>query len=327
MIENSISLKLMKLNAFYIENYKNNSKPWAKQTLSKLYSLFKDVLNIFKAIKYSRRKTILLIKMLFNKRLYQDYTISNSTNSNIIEKELNYTCRKETPPQKIAVYTSVFGNYDNIKEPLFVSDYCDYFAITDQELPANSVWQKINYDEMAKFNELDNYHKSKFCKIFPHLFFKNYDYSIWIDGNAQIVADLYPLIDRMDEKHVMATFQNPLHNCIFTERNFLIYHNAVDMDTIDNQLKDYKEAGFPHKFGMREFTIIIRKHCDPELQNIMEKWWYHVNKYTMRDQISLPFILWETGKSIDYIQMFEGNWRYNPRFIYYDHAWRHKFSK
>ena len=172
---------------------------------------------------------------------------------------------------------------------------------------------------------MDNYHKAKFCKLFPHKIFPDYEYSIWIDGNAQIVADMYPLVDRLIDNHVMAAFQNPLHNCIYTERNFLIFIDSVNMEEIDKQINDYKNAGFPKHFGMREFSIIVRKHNDSKLQNLMDQWWEQVNKYTMRDQISFPYILWKNGETIDYIQMFEGNWRNNPRFLHHMHKWSHKF--
>ena len=320
--ESKVSKQLMKLNTFYIDNYKNRELTITRKILHFIYSIFILIKKIVLLPKYGVAKTILNIRVLLNKKLFQDYTLKNDVGH---ENEINYKCKGRKINSKIAVYTSVFGNYDKIKEPLYVSNRCDYFAITDQDIPSDSVWKKIDCSVIEGFENLDNYHKSKFCKLFPHKILPNYEYSIWIDGNAQIAADVYPLVDRMKDSLVMASFQNPFHDCIYTERNYLIFIDAVDMKAIDRQMADYKNDGFPKKFGMREFTIIVRKHNDKKLQKYMEDWWEQVNKYTMRDQISFPYVLWKNGETIDYIQMYDGNWRDNPRFLYHDHSWRHKF--
>ncbi len=131
---------------------------------------------------------------------------------------------------------------------------------------------------------------------------------------------MYPLIDRMNG--CMASFMNPIHDCIYTEAKFLIYCNAVHNNEIKRQIDKYKSEGFPEHFGMREFTIIARKHNDAELIGFMEQWWKEVNEHTMRDQISFPYILWKNNKTIDYIELLGKCWCYNPRFISHRHSWR-----
>ena len=57
---------------------------------------------------------------------------------------------KEYTGKRIVVYTSVFGNYDTIAEPLYCDPNCDYYIITDQEVPGNSIWkkyEKVNFPE------------------------------------------------------------------------------------------------------------------------------------------------------------------------------------
>lgn len=267
-------------------------------------------------------KTKLLLAADMNKSLIQDYEELCGFDH---DYELNYRFIHSERP-KIAVYTSIFGDYDSLKEPLYVGDSCDFYAITNMEISKESKW--IRKDVGADFfDELDDYHKSKWCKMHPHVLFPEYDYSIWIDGNAQVVADLAPLVDRLTDKCSMATFQNPVHDCIYTESNFCIYHDAVDMNEISSQVRRYRNEGFPNHFGMREFSIIVRRHHDPLLVSLMDEWWSEVNAETMRDQISFPYILWKNGQTIDYIQLLGGNWRENPRFVYAPHKWRHVFKR
>ena len=93
-----------------------------------------------------------------------------------------------------------------------------------------------------------------------------------------------------------------------------------------NQVNLYKEAGFPEKFGMREFSVIVRKHNNAECIKLMEQWWEQVNQYTMRDQISFPYVLWKSGRTISTIQLLGENWRWNPRFLWCPHNWHINYA-
>ena len=99
----------------------------------------------------------------------------------------------------------------------------------------------------------------------------------------------------------------------------MVFYNRVSKVEIEKQIGDYHKEGFPEHFGMREFSIIYRNLHNEECYQMMKEWWNHCNTYTMRDQISFPYILWRHGKSIDYIKSLGENWRWNPRFIFKQH--------
>lgn len=222
---------------------------------------------------------------------------------------------------KGVVYTAVFGGYDNIDEPMYVNPNLDYFAFTDGKLPENSVWKKIDISKYPQLKDLDDYHLAKYIKMFPYEFFPDYNFSIWIDGNVRLIADTYP-VAIMAHGSAMATFANPIHDCIYTEGRYMAFQGRVPKDMVNEQLESYRKAGYPEHFGMREFSIIYRDHSCKECFDMMKEWWEHVNKYTMRDQLSLPFILWKNGKTIEYIKCLGENWRWNPRFKQKEHHYQ-----
>lgn len=322
--ENIVSRNLMKLNVYYNDTRYSNKKLMflvgLREHLEEVRIVFKGLINIRKQ---GIGKTWLQLKSLFCQKLVVDKKIEYSFDHT---DELSYKIVKKHMPHEIAVYTSIFGGYDSLIEPLYKSEYCDYYAITDQEIPKDSIWKKIDTSALKDFNKMDDYHKSKYCKMFPHILFPNYQYSVWVDGNVQIVADLMPLVDRLGS-FTMATFENPKHNCIYTEANFNICQNNVKVDELKKQVDIYKKEGFPTQFGMREFSIIVREHNNSELKTLMDDWWKQVNIYTMRDQISFPYVLWKNNKPIDYIKSLGINWRWNPRFILYPHKWHINYDK
>ncbi len=316
MQESRDSINLMRLNCELI-NIRNsdiyskglhashlNMRYW-KNRLTNVYKqdgLLKGIKRIFHEVFHGvNDKKIIDYNVPFKERIVEDFLVDDYHDVG-----------------KGVVYTAIYGNYDRLQEPLFINSNIDYYAFTDQEIPKGSVWKKMDISCYTQLDGLDDYHRAKYLKMFPYEFFPNYDFSIWIDGNVKLVADTYPLAV-MAEDAAIATYENPIHDCIYTEKNYMIFHKRVSPGLIEKQINDYKKDGFPEHFGMRELSIIYRKHTDQECYEIMKEWWEHVNKYTMRDQISLPFLLWKHGKNINYIKSLGGNWRLNPRFMYFAH--------
>ena len=318
--EDKTSISLMQLNKFCKDEYYESAYKFQNQKLffARLLMFLRSVLSVGK---YGVKKYFLKIFWtIFPKRI-NNYELTDDFNDKTEFTASNVSI--DNMP-KVVVYTSVFGNYDKICEPLFANDKIKYIAITDQEISPDSVWEKYDTASIDGFDKLDAYHKSKYCKLHPHKLFPTYDFSIWVDGNVQIVADLLPLILRMDN-HFMATFKNPCHNDIYTEARFCVYHDAVDLNKVTEQMEHYKKDGFPKGFGMREFSIIIRQHNINQCINLMEQWWSEVNTFTMRDQLSFPYLLWKNNLTIDTIQLLGGNWRFNPRFIAKPHKTAHSY--
>jgi hypothetical protein len=63
-----------------------------------------------------------------------------------------------------------------------------------------------------------------------------------------------------------------------------------------DQVNSYLSRGFPVCTKLQAATIIFRRHDKVDLlHSAMSLWWSQVNRYTCRDQLSLPYVLWKTG--------------------------------
>ena len=92
---------------------------------------------------------------------------------------------------RIAIYTCIWGAYDDLIEPDCVPDNCDYFAITDREVPEGSAWKKLDVSAFSdRLAGMTNAQINRYFKMMPHLLFPDYEYSIYVDGNVEIVSDL-----------------------------------------------------------------------------------------------------------------------------------------
>ena len=155
--ESNQSKKLMELNALYMDQLHSN-KPLAKiqRIKEKLGQLKKIAKAFFHIPSYGIKKWILMIRVFFNKKIIQDYELQYDFNH---DYELKYVGTGKRVNGHIAVYTSIFGGYDSVLEPMFFSEKCVYYAITDQDIPDNSVWKKMDLSHIPGFNDMDNYHK------------------------------------------------------------------------------------------------------------------------------------------------------------------------
>ena len=325
-IEDETSIALMKLNCLWKADSEKTSR--FKRIKNNrfvliLYRVVKSISMIFYVGEYGVKKSLLKSYWWLNQNRINDFTLKYRDD---FLKEFAPVYSKNIE-KKIVIYSAVFGGYDSIKEPLYVNENIDYVIFTDQEIPQDSGWQK--YEITEAYGEVfyyDSYHKSKYVKIHPEKFFPDYDYSIWVDGNVLIVADLAPFVMRLNDSSFMATFNNPCHDDIYTEARFCVFHDAVSLEEINRQVVEYRKEGFPNHFGMREFSLIVRKHNNEKCIDLMEQWWEQLQLYTMRDQISFPYILWKNGLSIDTIENLGMNWRWNPRLHCCTHLKNHIYS-
>lgn len=46
-----------------------------------------------------------------------------------------------------------------------------------------------------------------------------------------------------------------------------------------------------------------------KLEKIMDEWWEELCENSYRDQLSLAYVLWKNGKTIDYVKKLGNNWQ------------------
>ena len=219
--------------------------------------------------------------------------------------------------KKIVVYTSIFGRYDSIIEPLFKPDNIEYVIITDQDIPNDSIWNKIELDESILKNK-NNIEKNRFCKMFPERFFKEYDYSIYVDGNVFITSDLSPLIETLDIFPI-SMHRHKNRTCVYQEIEACIEKGKENRDALLRHRELLENNKVPENNGLLEATVIARKHNDELCKKIMNEWWNEFTLYSKRDQISLIDVLWKNNISIDKVATMGNNTFLNSLFIIIPH--------
>lgn len=197
----------------------------------------------------------------------------------------NYTTRKA------AIYTCITAGYDKFEEQKIAVPNCDYFIISDRAVRCSRNTENIHIDEVVPDNIKDPKLQNRYCKMHGHTIFKDYEYSIYLDGNVEILQDISKYLGLTNESGV-AFYKHEVRDCIYDEGIAVMFLNKTDPKQIKKQLKEYAENGMPARYGLLYGGVIFRNHKRNLGNQIMENWWKEYVKWPTRDQISLMYALW-----------------------------------
>ena len=216
--------------------------------------------------------------------------------------------------ERIAVYTVVFGKYDSFLEPYCHPDNIDYYLITDQEVDINKTsWIKMDISAFeSELKGMTNAEKNRFFKMNPFDVFPDYQYSIYVDGNVQIITDLSEYIYRLGSCGIAAHMHSS-RDCVYEESKAIVFAKKETQENMDRHIKHLRNDRFPAHYGMLECNVLVRRN-NPVCKKLMEEWWKEFLTYSKRDQISIPYVLYKNGITVDEVGTLGNNVYENPAF-------------
>jgi hypothetical protein len=245
----------------------------------------------------------------------------------------------EKPKNRIAVITSIYGGYDNLKEPIGVNnkELCDWFCFTDDTKMTSPGWKIINtpyhiqngkeeykeyknYYDNIKDEKVKNMMSAKYYKLKTHEIdiLKGYDYYIWVDGSLFLRPEFMNNVKKLiDHPYELINFKHPERSNIKDEMELSIKMDKYKNQDIKAQYDIYIKDGFPDDLGLFENTLIIKKNID-HINAVFDLWWIHNLEYSYQDQISYTYCLWKKGVKPDYVineSVFN-----NPNYSYSDRS-------
>ena len=192
------------------------------------------------------------------------------------------------PKNDKVIYTCITNNYDKLIPPRVYFKGYDFICFCDEEM-LDPYWTVKLIPE--KIRQYSSVKQQRYIKTHPHEFFKDYEYSIWVDANVEVLADPTELIKTI--KSAVAIPQHPIRRCIYGEGKECIKLQKDTAENINKQLDRYREEKFPKNFGLVQSNIVIRKHNDSGCIKLMEDWWAEIEKGSHRDQLSFNYALWK----------------------------------
>ncbi len=203
---------------------------------------------------------------------------------------------------RAVIYSAYFGD----KEPLNRASFGEWKTVErviitdDPDLRAPHA-DRIIHDSL---NGLDPARASRRGKLMPHRYFPEYDWSLYIDNNAELRADpaeLFAAIAR-NPGSGFHCFKHIRRDCIYDEATVCIRLGKDDPEIIRRQMERFRAVGLPRHAGLITGTFLIREHNRPMLRELGERWFDTVLHGSRRDQLAFNYVAWMLHFQPDYLK-------------------------
>ena len=202
---------------------------------------------------------------------------------------------------KIVIFSAVVGGYDKIRQPMVVDNRFD-FVLFSNDIKENQigVWQ---IRPIPYHNEIQT-KIARWVKTHPEELLNEYEASLWMDANIQIASDsLYKRVAELFEQRVLlSTVSHPKLTCVYREMLIMIYGRYEKESVVIDWGRFLRKEGFPREMGLVETGVLYRKHSEVRIIGFDQLWWWCIDHYSRRDQLSFNYSLWK--RNLEYIPFF-----------------------
>ena len=200
---------------------------------------------------------------------------------------------------KLVVYTCVTNGYDSPSRPSSLPSWADWRQFSERDFPDN-----------------------RQPKLLPHKVFPDYEYSLWLDGNIDVVGpEFWDVVDAMMSSGLLyAGIAHPDRDCVYEEAARVIKNGRDSLWNILRTVRFLRSEGFPEHWGMNENGVMLRRHNDPLVVKFDSMWWDRFKALGRRDQMTWGYCMWKTGLEYGYLIPKGENLRKHPWFVYTNHG-------
>jgi uncharacterized membrane-anchored protein YhcB (DUF1043 family) len=231
----------------------------------------------------------------------QIHSFKKMTLANMMNMEIKNQLNTSSFKKNYVIYTFVHEYGELPKIESFDPD-ADYVCFTTSERIAGNEnlahpWKIFNVNTIIDALEYSRFDKKieQLFKINPHLFFSNYNISIYIDANKiyDIHSNTKDYTRLIDPKHFLLALNSCEEDCVYREIIKSYKNNQIKSDSYNNLISLYRDKyRFPQHAGLIEDSILIRKHNDPRCKETMNKIWNFALTYNVQEKFFMNLSLW-----------------------------------
>lgn len=225
--------------------------------------------------------------------------------------------------EKLAFYSCFYGNNTNYSfkiPPIPSLKYKCYFYTNNQTLIKmleKTKWIPVFDNISISDDPIESCMASKRVKVLPHKYreLSKYDYLCYLDSKLGKINELF--VECFIQKYfILNSHALLLRKHIFIGPNVWDeYNESMKQNRYLKYSENYKryinkqlELGFSEKVDIHsQCGLLIRNMKHPEINNINETWYSHIEECGIQDQISFFFVKQIFNNSINIIHSFPEN--------------------
>ncbi len=213
----------------------------------------------------------------------------------------------------LVCFTAILGGFEELR-PVIEPGEARWFAFTDHP-PIDSIgWEVWPVPEPND----DPRRVARRYKTLCHRWFPDTDVWLWLDGAVQLQVPPETVVEAFLDGADIGAFRHPSRDCAYTEAIRCIQKGKDTQAILKGQMAAMRHTQFPSHWGLVETGLIARRNT-AAIKALNERWWLEIERYSVRDQISLPFVCWQRGIEL---QAMAGSLVDHPWIDYRSHAGR-----
>ncbi|TVU35112.1 hypothetical protein EJB05_16983 [Eragrostis curvula] len=215
---------------------------------------------------------------------------------------------------KVVVSTCAFGGGDDLYQPIGMANssiervcyvaFWDEVTLATQEAEGKVIgdngmigrWRIIVVKGLPFVDQRLN---GKIPKMLTHRLFPEARYSIWVDSKYQFRRDPIGVLEGLlwRTNSTFAISEHGARSNIYDEGKAIVQKHKATPEEVEVQLTQYRQDGMPDEkrlHGLKalaEASVIVRE-LNPGTNHFMCAWFNEVVRFTSRDQLSFPYVLW-----------------------------------
>ncbi|VAH79312.1 unnamed protein product [Triticum turgidum subsp. durum] len=216
---------------------------------------------------------------------------------------------------KVVVSTCAFGGGDDLYQPIGMVNssigkqvcyvaFWDEVTLSTQEAEGkltgeNEMIGRWRIIVVKNLPFVDQRLNGKIPKMLTHRLFPEASYSIWVDSKYQFRRDPIGVLEALlwRTNSTFAISEHGARTNIYDEGKAIVQKHKATPEEVEVQLTQYRQDGMPDEkrlHGLKalaEASIIVRE-LTPLTNHFMCAWFNEVVRFTSRDQLSFPYVLW-----------------------------------
>ena len=204
------------------------------------------------------------------------------------------------------VYTCLLKDEAQLPLPEYRNVMWDYICFTDRKELAGKVvggWEFRLISEEEQQHKADTYYK---YKIKPWEVLPEYDYSIWIDPQIQIVGPLERCYKIYGRNATFLGFPAYDKDDIYTSVRTTMTDDDLNIE-LRWKLLQYRKEGYPEHYGLINTNLMIRSHRDEFLNMVMSDWWKEIHECNALLDYAFSYASWKHGLKYALCGLFAEN--------------------
>jgi len=191
---------------------------------------------------------------------------------------------------RVALITACYGDYDPVRDLPEWHGFDEAVCVTDRADLVGDGW--------SPFVEWRDEHPrmaAKRPKMMPWLY-TTADAAVWLDASFEITDPKFrPWVDAHLARDDFVVWTHPEGRIDFADEAAVCWDWPKYRDyDMRGQVQHYLQQGMPRRWGLFACGTVGYVFT-PQVKRLGARWYDEQVKWSVQDQVSLPFLLWDSG--------------------------------